>query len=382
MMDFAWSDEQARLREEIEKFARAELNEHLDEREKLGEFNHEGWKKCAKMGIHGLPVPEQYGGLAMDALTTMGVLESLGYGCRDNGLNFSINAHMWTLEIPLLHFGSDEQKERYLPRLCSGEIIGANAMSEPGSGSDAYSLATTADGRGDRYVLNGSKVFVTNGPIADIFIVYATVDRSKGPNGVSAFLVERGFPGLSFGEDAHKMGLKTSPMCELYLEDCEVPEGNRLGREGAGKNLFADSMTWERSCILASAVGAMQRIVEKCIRYANERRQFGQPIGKFQFVSSKIVDMKIRLETSRALLYQAGWLRSKGKSIFLEAAMAKLHTSESWVKTARDAIQIHGGYGYMKDYEIERELRDAVSSRIYSGTSEIQRLIIASLLGL
>jgi alkylation response protein AidB-like acyl-CoA dehydrogenase len=381
-MDFGWSQEQVLMRDSIVKFAKAELNEGYTEREQRGEFNREGWRRCAEAGIHGLPVPEQYGGAGKDALTTVGCLESLGYGCVDNGLVFAINAHMWTLEIPLLHFGTDEQKSRYLPRLCRGELVGANAMSEPASGSDAYSLTTTADKRGDRYVLNGSKVFVTNGPIADIFIVYATVDRSKGPNGVSAFLVERGFPGLSFGEDAHKMGLKTSPMCELYLEDCEVPEGNRLGREGAGKNLFADSMTWERSCILASAVGAMQRIVEKCIRYANERRQFGQPIGKFQFVSSKIVDMKIRLETSRALLYQAGWLRSKGKSIFLEAAMAKLHTSESWVKTARDAIQIHGGYGYMKDYEIERELRDAVSSRIYSGTSEIQRLIIASLLGL
>jgi alkylation response protein AidB-like acyl-CoA dehydrogenase len=381
-MDFGWSEEQALMREAIVKFARAELNEGYAEREKRGEFNREGWRKCAEMGIHGLPVPEQYGGTGRDALTTMGVLESLGYGCVDNGLVFSINAHMWTLEIPLLHFGTEAQKSRYLPRLCRGEIIGANAMTEPGSGSDAYGLSTTADKRDGLYVLNGSKVFVTNAPVADIFIVYATVDRSKGANGVSAFLVERGSPGLSFGADTQKMGLKTSPMCELFFDNCEVPEANRLGREGAGKNLFADSMTWERSCILASAVGAMQRTVEKCIRYANERRQFGQPIGKFQMIASKIVDMKIRLESSRALLYQAGWLKSKGKSIFLEAAIAKLHISESWVETTEDAIQIHGGYGYMAEYEIERELRDAISSRIYSGTSEIQRLIIAPLLGL
>jgi len=381
-MDFAWSDEQAHMRESITKFAKGELNEGYAEREKRGEFNYEAWKKCAEMGIQGLPVPEQHGGMAMDALTTMGVLESLGYGCMDNGLVFSINAHMWTLEIPLLHFGTEAQKDRYLPALCRGEFIGANAMSEPGSGSDAYSLTTTAEKRGDRYVLNGSKVFVTNGPIANLFIVYATVDRSKGPNGVSAFLVEKGAAGLSYGAHTQKMGLRTSPMCELFFENCEVPEGNRLGREGAGKNLFTDSMTWERSCILAGAVGTMQRILETCIGYASERRQFGQPIGKFQLIASKIVDMKIRLETSRALLYRAGWLKSKGKSIFLEAAMAKLHISESWVETALDAIQIHGGYGYMAEYEIERELRDAISSKLYSGTSEIQRLIIAPLLGL
>jgi len=381
-MDFAWSEEQAGMRSSIVKFAKAELNVGYADREKRGEFNHEGWKKCAGMGIHGLPIPEQFGGMGMDALTTMGILESLGYGCMDNGLIFSINAHMWTLEIPLLSFGTTEQKERYLPRLCRGELVGANAMSEPGSGSDAYSLTTTAEKRGDRYVLNGSKVFVTNGPIADLFIVYATVDRSRGANGVSAFLVEKGAAGLSHGAHTEKMGLRTSPMCELFFENCEVGEENRLGREGAGKNLFTDSMTWERSCILGGAVGTMQRILETSIRYASERRQFGQPIGKFQLVASRIVDMKIRLETSRALLYQAGWLKSKGRSIFLEAALAKLHISESWVKTAEDAIQIHGGYGYMAEYEVERELRDAISSKLYSGTSEIQRLIIAPLLGL
>ena len=380
-MDFAWTDEQAHLRETILKFAKGKLNEGYAEREKRGEFNRDGWMECAGIGLHGLPVPEEYGGMGLDALTTMGVLERLGYGCKDNGLVFSINAHMWTLEIPLLNFGTDEQRKRYLPKLCSGELVGANAMSEPGSGSDAYSISTTAEKRGGRYVLNGSKVFVTNGPIADIVIVYATVDRSKGPNGVTAFLVEKGMDGFSAGAHTEKMGLRTSPMSELYFDDCAVPEENRLGREGAGKNLFTDSMTWERSCILASAVGTMDRILETCIDYANERQQFGEPIGKFQLIASKIVDMKMRLETSRALLYRAGWLRSKGKNIFLEAAMAKLQISESLVQTALDAVQIHGGYGYMAEYEMERELRDAVSSRLYSGTSEIQRLIIASLLG-
>jgi alkylation response protein AidB-like acyl-CoA dehydrogenase len=380
-MDFAWSDDQTQLRDTIYAFAKAELNGDLLGRDERGEFNADGWRKCAEMGVHGLPIPQEYGGSGQDALTTVGVLESLGYGCRDNGLIFSINAHMWTLEIPILGFGTQEQKRRYLPRLCSGELIGANAMSEPGSGSDAYGLTATAQLRGDRYVLNGSKIFVSNGPIAGLYLVYATVDRAKGPNGISGFLVERETPGLTVGPHAHKMGLRTSPMSELFFDDCEVPVENRLGREGAGKSLFADSMTWERSCILASAVGSMQRLLDTCVRYTNERKQFGQAIGKFQLIGSKLVDMKLQVETSRALLYRAGWLRSRGKSIYLEAALAKLHISESWVRSAQDAIQIHGGYGYMAEYEVERELRDAIAGRIYSGTSEIQRVLIASLLG-
>jgi len=379
-MDFGWSEEQTQLRDTIADFARAELNDGLLEREPRGEFNRDGWRRCAEMGVHGLPVPAEYGGMGLDALTTMGVLESLGYGCKDNGLVFSINAHMWTLEVPLLGFGTDAQKRRWLPRLCSGELIGANAMSEPGSGSDAYGLATRAEKRGDRYVLSGSKVFVSNGPVADLYLVFATVDPALGPNGVSAFLVERGAAGLTVGAPVHKMGLKTSPMSELFFDGCEVPAGNLLGREGAGKNLFTDSMTWERSCILASAVGAMQRLLDTSVRYASERKQFGQPIAKFQLVASRLVDMKLRLETSRALLYRAGWMKGRGRSIFLEAALAKLHISESWVACAQDAVQIHGGYGYMAEYEVERELRDAIASRIYSGTSEIQRMIIAPLL--
>src|SRR5262245_19023590 len=381
-MDFAWSEEQTQLRDTIAEFARTELNDGVMEREARGEFNREGWRRCAEMGVHGLPVPAEYGGMGLDALTTMAVLESLGYGCKDNGLVFSINAHMWTLEMPLLGFGTEEQKRRWLPKLCSGELIGANAMSEPNSGSDAYGLTTRGEKRGECYYLHGSKVFVSNGPVADLYLAFATVDPALGPNGVSAFLVERGAKGLTVGAPVHKMGLRTSPMCELFFDGCEVPVENRLGREGAGKNLFTDSITWERSCILASAVGSMQRLLDTCVRYANERKQFGQPIAKFQLVASKLVDMKLRLETSRALLYQAGWQKSRGRSIFLEAALAKLHISESWVASAQDAVQIHGGYGYMAEFEVERELRDAIASRLYSGTSEIQRMIIAPLLGL
>ncbi|HEU4428106.1 MAG TPA: acyl-CoA dehydrogenase family protein [Myxococcota bacterium] len=380
-MDFAWSEDQAQLRAGVAEVGRS-LNDGLRERERESKFDRAGWKKLADAGVHGLPIPEEFGGIGADALTTVGVLESLGHACRDNGLVFSVNAHMWTLEIPILHFGSDEQKRRFLPKLVSGEWIGGNAMSEPASGSDAYSLSTTAELRGDRYLLNGSKVFVSNGPVADVIMAFATVDKARGARGVTGFLIEKGTPGFQAIGATRKMGMRTSPMCELFLENCEVPVENRLGKEGAGTNLFTHSMTWERACILASAVGSMQRLLDVSIAYARERKQFGRAIGSFQLVASRIVDMKLRLETARALLYQAAWQRSRGRSIFLEAALAKLHISESWVRCAEDAMQIHGGYGYMEDYEIERDLRDAYGSRIFSGTSEIQRTIVATLLGL
>ncbi len=381
-MDFSWSEEQVEFRRAAQDFALKELNDGLRERDARGEFNRAGWEKCAKFGIQGLPIPKDYGGMGVDPLTTVGVLESLGRGCKDNGLMFSINAHMWTLGIPLRDFGSEEQKRKYLPGLCDGSLIGGNAMSEPGSGSDAYSLRTTAERRGESYLLNGSKIFVTNGPVGDLFLVFATVDRSKGPNGVSAFLVERNFPGFKCGRTLEKMGLRTSPMAELFFQDCEVPVENRLGREGNGQTLFTHSMTWERSCILANAVGAMDRMLETAIRYAKDRKQFGQSIGKFQQVASKVVDMRMRVDEARAALYRTAWLRGQGRSVFLEAALAKLTISENWVRCAEDAMQIHGGYGYMSEFEIEREMRDALGSKLYSGTSEIQRNIVASLLGL
>lgn len=379
-MDFSWSSQQKELFDAIGQFATKELNEHLVENDCHGVFNRVGWKKCGEIGIQGLAVPTAYGGVGQDPLTTVGALERLGYACRDNGLVFSLNAHMWTACMPLVGFGTEEQKQRYLPGLCNGDLIGGNAMSEPNSGSDAYGLSTTAVKKGDRYFLNGSKTFVTNGSEADVIVVFATVDKSEGPAGISAFLVEKSFKGLSIGRKLEKMGLRTSPMAELFFDDCDVPEENRLGRERAGTSLFTHSMTWERGCILASAVGSMQRLLETCLRYAKERKQSGQSIGKFQLVATKLVDMKIRLETARFMLYHGAYQRSLGRTAILEAAMAKLHISESWTKSCEDALQIHGGYGYMKEYEIERELRDAIGSRLYSGTSEIQRNIIASLL--
>ncbi len=381
-MDFSWSEQQKELFDTIERFAASKLNDNLVENDRNAVFNLEGWRACGQMGIQGLAVPVEYGGLGQDPLTVVGALERLGYACRDNGLLFSINAHMWTACAPLVAFGTPEQKRRYLPGLCSGELIGGNAMSEPGTGSDAFSMRTTARKKGDRYVLNGSKTFVTNGPIADVLVVFAVTDPGKRSAGISAFLVEKSFPGFRVSRPLEKMGLRTSPMAELYFDDCEVPEENRLGAEGAGANLFTHSMTWERGCILSPALGSMRRLLETCIRYAKQRKQFGQPIGKFQLVGTKIVDMKLRLESARYIAYHGAWLRAQGRSAILESALAKLHISECWVKTCEDAMQIHGGYGYMVDSEIERELRDAMGSRIYSGTNEIQRSLAASLLGL
>jgi len=381
-LDFAWNDEQLDFRKEVIRFAKQELNYDMIENDHEERFSREGWDKCAKLGIHGLPIPAEYGGGGADTLTTVCGLEALGYGCRDNGLIFSINAHMWSSEIPIWSFGTEEQKKRYLPKLTSGEWVGVHAMTEPMSGSDAYSLKTRAERKGDRVILNGSKTFITNATYADMVIVFATMDPSKGPAGISAFIVEKGTPGFTISRKLHKMGLRTSPMAELSFVDCEVPAANQLGKDGAGPAIFTASMEWERICILASHLGVMQRLLETSVAYARERKQFGENIGKFPAVSSKIADMEMRLETGRLVLYKAAWLKSQGKHPLREASIAKLYVADACIQSCLDAIQIHGGYGYMTEYQIERELRDAISGKIYSGTSEIQRMIISGLHGL
>jgi hypothetical protein len=309
-------------------------------------------------------------------------MEGLGYGCRDNGLIFAINAQMWSVQHPILSFGTQEQKEKYLPGLCSGDLIGGQGMTEPDSGSDAYSLRTRAERSNSGYVLNGTKMMVTNAPVADLVVVYATVDPDQGASGITAFLVEKGTPGFTISRDIEKMGLRTSPMGELIFQDCYIPEENRLGAEGAGASIFNSSMEWERSSILASHVGAMEHQLETCVRYARERKQFQQPIGKFQSVANRIAEMKVRLETARLILYKVAWLKKMGKPTNMEAAIAKLYLSECFVASSLDAIRIHGGYGYMTEFEVERNLRDSIGGTLYSGTSDIQRVIIARWLGL
>ena len=381
-MDFSWTEEQLKYKQAVIEFAQKELNKGLIDRDRQGELSRENWKKCAQMGILGLATPEEYGGSATDIVTTMLVMEGLGYGCRDNGLIFAMNAQMWSVQHPILTFGTEAQKQKYLPGFCSGEIIGAHGMSEADSGSDAYSLRTRAERTSAGYVLNGSKMFVTNAPVADMSVIFATVDPTKGRGGVTAFLVDKGTPGFRVSRNIEKMGLRTSPMGELILEDCVLPEDSRLGPDGAGTSILNSSMEWERSCILGSHVGAMERQLEECIRYARERRQFGQAIGKFQSVANRIADMKVRLETARLLLYKVAWLNQNGKSAVMEAALAKLYLSESYVSSSMDAIRTYGGSGYMSALEVERDLRDAIGGTIYSGTSDIQRMIIARWLGL
>jgi alkylation response protein AidB-like acyl-CoA dehydrogenase len=381
-MDFSFDAEQLAFRDSVVKFAKTELHDDVVQRDRKGDFNAAAFKKCAEFGIQGLPIPAAYGGSDADPLTVVIAMEALGYGCQDNGLLFSINAQMWSFELPILEFGTEEQKKKYLPPLCRGEKVAVHAMTEPEAGSDAFSLRTQAVRKGGKYVLNGTKMFITNAPIADWILVFATLDREKGTEGISGFIVDRGTPGLKTPHHLDKMGLRTSPMAEVILEDCEVPAENRLGPEGAGAAIFNCSMAWERGAILASYLGTMQRQIETCVKYARDRKQFGKPIGRFQAVAHRVANMKVRLEAARNLVYRVAWTKQQGKSAVMEAAVAKLFVSENFVQSCLDAIQIHGGYGYMTDFGVERDLRDSISGTIYSGTSEIQRNIIAAMLGL
>lgn len=346
------------------------------------EFSRDAWRACAAFGVQGLALPHEYGGTQASLRTTMAVMEGLGIGCEDNGLLFALNAQMWSVELPLLRFGSEEQRRRYLPGLASGELIGAHGMTESGSGSDAFSLATTAEHRGDSYVLNGEKWFITNAPAADLAIIFATVDGSLGVGGISAFIVERGTAGLAIGENEEKMGMRGSTIGRLTFTDCVIDEHQRLGGEGGGAAIFNSSMEWERAAILSVCAGAMQRELDRCIEYAKTRRQFKEPIGRFPAVSNRIADMKVRLEASRALLQRVAELKDSDQPAWLEAAVAKLFISEAWVQSSLDAQLVYGAFGYMAENGIERQVRDSLASRIYSGTSDIQRLVIARWLGL
>jgi alkylation response protein AidB-like acyl-CoA dehydrogenase len=384
-VDLSWDDDQIGLRDAVRAFATRELGGDVKARDASGEFPRDLWRRCAEFGLIGLPIPADYGGQGADALTTLLALETLGASCRDNGLIFSLNAHMWSAAMPILRYGSEEQRKTYLPGLCDGSVIGVQGMTEPDSGSDAFALATRAETvpDGDGYEITGSKTFITNGPVADLFVIFARTSPGLGALGLSAFLVERGTPGLTIGPPLHKMGLRTSPMSELFFDGCRVGADRLLGRPGNGMTIFNHSIDWERACILAAAVGTMQRQVDEAVEYAKERRQFGQPIGDFQAVSHRIADMQVRADAARMLLYQAGWAKQQGvRAPARESATAKLFISEAWVQNSLDALYLRGGSGYLVESEVERDVRDALASRIYSGTSDIQRSIIAKGLGL
>lgn len=382
-MDFSLTEEQQILRESIVRFSREVLNKGVIERDREQAFSRELWRECAGIGIQGLPVPEQYGGSGCDALSTAIGLEALGYGCHDGGLVFSLCAHMLSCVVPLWQHGNDEQRQRYLPGLCDGSLIGVHAMTEPGSGSDAFALRTKAEPDGAGFRINGTKTFISNGPEADLVIVFAMTDPRKGYHGgVTAFLVESTAAGFKASRKFDKMGLRTAPLGELVFEDMYVPADAILGGIGAGSALFGSAMDWERICLFASHVGTMERLLEQSISHARTRTQFGQSISKFQAVAHRIVDMKVQLEAARLLTYRSAWRLGRVKSVSMDASMTKLFVSESLVDAGLAAVQIHGGYGYMTETEVERALRDAVGSTIYSGTSEMQRNIISRWLGL
>src|SRR5688572_19294827 len=333
-MDFGWTDDQLARRAATRDFAQNELgNESLGARDREGRFARELWERCARVGILGLSVPAEFGGAEIDLPTAMLVMEGFGEGCPDNGLSFALNAQLWTVQRPIVRFGTDQQKRRYLPGLCDGTLLGAHALTEPDAGSDAFSLTMRAERRGDGYVLNGTKCLVTLAPIADLALVFASTNPAAGKWGISAFVVERSTPGLRASDMQHKMGLRTVPIGTLEFEDCVVPERARLGPEGAGVSIATHSLEVERCCILASQLGAMERQLQRSVSYARSRRQFGHSIGKFQSVSNRVADMKLRIETARLLLYKVAWLVERGQPAMMEAALLKLYLSEAFVES-------------------------------------------------
>lgn len=382
-MDFGLTAQQRALRDEVAGFARDQLGRDAAGHDRDGTFPWEDWRRCAAYGVLGWPVPTEYGGSGYDPLTTIIALEALGYGCRDNGLVFAVNNHLWGCAIYLMEHGSADLRRRYLKRMCAGELIGAQALSEPEAGSDVLSLRTTATRDGDRYLLDGEKWFISNGPVAGAFVVFARTATAGAPQDqLSAFLVTTDMPGVEVVRTLDKMGLRSTPMGVLRLTSTPVPEENLLGGHGRGYTVFTSTIEWERAFMFAGNVGAMQRLLDQCVAHATTRRQFGRPVGTFQAVAHQIADMKIRLELARLALYQVGWLKREGRLALLEATIAKVFISESLVQTATAAADVHGARGYVADWGIERELRDALGGPIYAGTSAVHRGILAELLGL
>jgi alkylation response protein AidB-like acyl-CoA dehydrogenase len=382
-VDFSWTAEQQELFQSARTFARERLgNRGNGAAAGVRQFDRDRWEACGEFGLLGLCVPKEYGGLGLDLLTTARVVEGFGEGCDDLGLLFSASAHLFACCVPIAHSGSEELKQGLLPRLASGELIGANAITEPEAGSDLQAVATRATREGDLYRLDGSKIYVTNGPVADLAVVYARTDARGGYLSLSAFAVDTALDGVVVGEPFQKTGLASSPLGSLYLNDCAVPVHNLIGAEGQGSPIFKASMTTERACLFAAYLGAMQRQLDTTVEFAHTRRQFGRPIGKNQAISHKIADMKLRLEQARLLLYRACWLVDRGEDAMLAVSMAKLAVSEAAVRSGLDAMQIHGGLGVIAETGIEEGLRDALPATIFSGTSEIQREIVAVRLGL
>ena len=382
-MSASLSAEQQRLRDEIVTFARNELNAGAAERDRDGTFPRDLWLKCGSLRLQGLLVPEEFGGRGLDPLSATMALEALGNGSGDAGLNFAICAHLLACVVPIWKHGSPEQKREYLPRLSDGSLIAANAMSEPGSGSDAFALTTRAVADGTGFLLNGVKTFCSNGPCADVVVTYAATNPARGYHGgITAFIVRRETKGFRTGPAFDKLGLRTSHMSDVVFDNAWVPSTAVLGSVGGGSAIFAESMDWERACLGAMHVGTMQRLLDMTVRYARTQRISGEAIGKAQGVSHAVADMKVRLEAARLLVYRTASKLGLARDISMDAAITKLFVSESLVAVAQSALRVFGECGVAAGHETERALRDALSSTIYSGTSEIQRNIIARWLGL
>jgi alkylation response protein AidB-like acyl-CoA dehydrogenase len=381
-MDLFPTAEQDRLYEEARQFAAQRLNPVIAARDATPYFGEDEWRLCGELGLLGASVPERYGGRGHDALTVARIVEGFAKGCSDTGLAFSACAHLFAVAMPIAEHGSDELKARVLPRLAAGEWVGANAITEAEAGSDVFALQTRAVRDGELYRLTGAKTFVTNGPVADCLLVYASTEPAHGYLGITAFVVQGDAAGLTRGEHFDKVGLTGAPVCEVRLEDCPVPESDRLGEEGGGAAIFHSSMAWERACLFAQYVGVMDRQLDEVIAFAKERRQFGKPLGRHQSIAHRVADMKLRLDGARLLLYRACLLKSQGRECDLEISLAKLAISEAAVQSGLDAIQIFGALGIKSETNVATALRDAIPSTIFSGTSEIQRDLIARRLGL
>lgn len=373
-MDFELTKEQKQYQKELRIFCQNQLNDEKD----LTQFSRDLWKKISEFGILGLTISEEYGGLEESYLTASIVMEALGYNCINNGLIFTVTNHMWVALNIIYLYGSVAQKDTYLRPMVFGKKIGAFALTEAEAGSDATSLMAYAESENGGYRLSGSKMFISNGPIADVFIVIALTKRSVKE--YTAFIVEKEFSGVKIGKEIPKMGLDSCPISEVIFENCFIPSGNVLGKVGTGNIIMNEVITWERCYEFAPHVGAMQRVMERCLQYVNERKQAGKYIKEFQAVSHKIANMKVAVELSRNMLYKVAWMKDQNKKAYQEAAIFKLYVSENYIKICQEAMQIMGAYGYSKEYGIERELRDAMACSIYSGTSEIQRNTIFQLM--
>jgi alkylation response protein AidB-like acyl-CoA dehydrogenase len=381
-MDLDWNTEDRGLYDSVVAFCKDSLQEDVAALDADSEFPREAWKTCADYGVLGWRVPTEFGGKGYPVRLVAYLMEAFGYGCEDNGLAFALGTQMWGIQTALLNFGSEEQVAKYLPGLMRGDLIGAHAMNEDGSGSDAFAIAATAVEDGDHFLICGEKSLVTFAPIANFAIVFAKTAPDAGQWGISAFVVDADAPGYSASDPDAMMGLRTAPYGRVLLEDCRVPASSLLGKVGAGASIFSFIQLWERSLVLAPHVGAMQRLLDQSLSFARERQRAGVPIGKHQAVSHRIAEMKVRLETARLLLHNTARKQQEGTADLMDAALTKIYLSESLTQSALDAIAIHGGDGYLTAAGIERNLRDALGATIYSGTSDVQRNIVASLLGL